>query len=103
MRELKLREPQSRGISLLKNEWHKCNSFLLYAPVGYGKTEIAVFISKGMVRNGLSVLFIAPFSTLVFQTHDRFTSYGVVEPGYIKGDMPVNHFHQSKSAPLSHV
>lgn len=102
---LELREHQSKCIQMIRDVWHGSQWILVYGSTGFGKTLIAGKIADNLVRKDLKVLFLAPFSTLVYQTAERFYEYGLAESGYIKAEMPVNPFanlqvgtHQSFAA-----
>lgn len=68
---------QITALNMLSANWKQSQSFLLYAPVGFGKTAIAAFITDGFVSRGLRVMFVAPYTVLLNQTAARFIEYGL--------------------------
>lgn len=73
-------EPRGRqvtALNLLRQNWKQNNSFLLYAPVGFGKKAIAAFIADGFTSRNLRVMFVAPYTVLIDQTAKRFVEYGL--------------------------
>lgn len=89
---------QERALKMLRSEWKKYNSFLIYAPTGSGKTGISAFIIDGFVSKGMKVLFVVPLTILITQTAQRFISYGLSgnEITYIWRD----HANQDPSKPI---
>lgn len=71
------RKEQTHALNLLRREWNKNKSFCLYAPVGFGKTVIAAFITDGFVSKDMRVLMILPYTVLIEQTVTRFVQYGI--------------------------
>ncbi|EAC1238184.1 ATP-dependent helicase [Salmonella enterica] len=68
---------QATALNMLRGKWKQAQSFLLYAPVGFGKTAIAAFITDGFVSRNLRVMFVAPYTVLLDQTATRFIDYGL--------------------------
>ncbi len=81
---------QQVGLQQLRESWKQYKSFMIYAPVGSGKTGLAAFITDGFINRGMRVLFIAPYTVLIEQTAERFVEYGIDgnEIGYIWRDHP---------------
>ncbi|WGM05017.1 DEAD/DEAH box helicase [Arsenophonus nasoniae] len=74
--------PKSRQITalnLLRQHWKQHRTLLLSAPVGFGKTAIAAFITDGFISQGMRVMFVAPYTVLLNQTATRFIEYGLPE------------------------
>lgn len=78
------------ALNMLRNNWKQARTFLLYAPVGFGKTAIAAFITDGFVARGMRVMFVAPYTVLLNQTASRFVEYGLSseEISYVWRDHP---------------
>ena len=83
MFNLKLWPKQEEVLQGLRSRWKQDRTHLVYANVGFGKTAIAAAITAGFIEKGLRVLFIAPYTTLVMQTAQRFMEYGLPKPGII--------------------
>ena len=49
MLNIQPREKQIVALNMLRSAWKQNNSFMLYAPVGFGKTAIAALITDGFV------------------------------------------------------
>lgn len=77
MLNIKPRETQIRALNMLRSSWKTSRTAVLYAPVGFGKTVIAAFVTDGLVSRNMRVLFIAPYTVLIEQTIDRFVQYGI--------------------------
>ncbi|MDB6374913.1 DEAD/DEAH box helicase [Photorhabdus bodei] len=90
MLEIKPNFAQERGLNLLRAEWKKYSSFLVYAPTGAGKTALSAFIVDGFVSKNKKVMMICPFTVLINQTAQRFIEYGLPEDeiAYIWRDHP---------------
>lgn len=84
------REKQIVALNMLRSAWKQHNSFMMYAPVGFGKTAIAALMTDGFVQRQLRVLFVAPYTVLLDQTAARFIEYGLPaeEISYIWCDHP---------------
>ncbi|MCL2892493.1 DEAD/DEAH box helicase [Brenneria tiliae] len=81
---------QSRGLNALRANWKTTGSFMIYSPVGSGKTGLAAFITDGLVSRNMRVMFVAPYTVLLDQTATRFVEYGLPanEIGYVWRDHP---------------
>lgn len=79
MLNLKPKAKQVTGLQMLHDDWHNYRTFLLYAPVGYGKTFISAYLADKALDSGKRTMFVAPYLTLVRQTADRFIQYGIPE------------------------
>lgn len=84
------REKQVVALNMLRAAWKQHASFMMYAPVGFGKTAIAALIADGFLSRGMRVMFVAPYTVLLDQTASRFIEYGLPaeEIGYIWRDHP---------------
>lgn len=71
------RPKQTTAMNMLRREWKQHRTYMLYAPVGFGKTVVAALVTDGLFNNGLKVLFIAPYTILIEQTVTRFVEYGI--------------------------
>jgi len=81
-----LYEHQKKVIESLRLTWKHLRTHVIYANVGFGKTAVAYHLIKSMNDRGLKVVFVAPYTTLVNQTYDRFCQYGLNEPSVIWRD-----------------
>ncbi|MCW9548053.1 DEAD/DEAH box helicase [Klebsiella oxytoca] len=90
MLSIEPRGKQVTALNMLRAAWKESQSFLLYAPVGFGKTAIAGFITDGFISRDMRVLFVAPYTVLLDQTATRFIEYGLPgnEISYIWRDHP---------------
>lgn len=79
MLNLKPKTKQVVALKMLHDDWHKYRTFLLYAPVGFGKTFISAYLADKTLAKGKRTMFVAPFITLVRQTATRFIQYGLPE------------------------
>ncbi len=70
---------QERGLSLLRWQWKKHRTFLMYSPTGSGKTGLAAFVTDGHISRGLRVMMVCPYTILINQTAERFVQYGMPE------------------------
>lgn len=77
MLSIQPRDKQIVALNMLRQAWHQHRTYMLYAPVGFGKTAVAAFITDGLISRGMRVLFIAPYTVLIDQTVRRFTEYGI--------------------------
>lgn len=84
------REKQIVALNMLRAAWKQHSSFMMYAPVGFGKTAIAALITAGFISRQMRVMFVAPYTVLLDQTATRFIEYGLPgdEIGYIWRDHP---------------
>lgn len=65
MLNIQPREKQVVALNMLRSAWKQNNSFMLYAPVGFGKTAIAALITDGFVSREMRVMFVAPYTVLL--------------------------------------
>ena len=75
---LQLREHQSEVVQKLREGFiagHRCQ--LLYAPTGFGKTEVAMAIMKAVAEKYKKCAMILDRIVLVDQTSRRLTKYGI--------------------------
>lgn len=79
MLNLKPKTKQITGLQMLRDDWNNYRTFLLYAPVGYGKTFISAYLADKAMESGKRTMFVAPYLTLVHQTAQRFIQYGLPE------------------------
>ncbi len=79
MLNLKPKLKQVTALQMLRQDWNDYRTFLLYAPVGYGKTFISAFLADRALASGKRTMFVAPYLTLVHQTAARFVQYGIPE------------------------
>jgi superfamily II DNA or RNA helicase len=89
--ELQLREHQSDVIEALREGFRKgYRSQLLYAPTGFGKTEVAIALMKATADNYKKAAIVLDRIVLVDQTSMRLTKYrinhGVFQSGHWKYD-----------------
>lgn len=84
------REKQIVALNMLRSAWKQHGSFMMYAPVGFGKTAIAALIASGFINRNMRIMFVAPYTVLLDQTANRFIEYGLPaeEIGYIWRDHP---------------
>lgn len=84
------REKQIVALNMLRSAWKQHGSFMMYAPVGFGKTAIAALIASGFISRNMRIMFVAPYTVLLDQTANRFMEYGLPaeEIGYIWRDHP---------------
>ncbi|CAJ0996353.1 hypothetical protein SODG_004973 [Sodalis praecaptivus] len=82
---------QVTALNLLRQHWKEHRTLLLSAPVGFGKTAVAAFITDGFVSRGMRVMFVAPYTVLLNQTATRFVEYGLPEDeiSYVWRDHPL--------------
>ncbi len=79
MLNLRPKAKQITGLKMLSQDWNNYRTFLISAPVGYGKTFLAAYLTDKLIQQGKRVMFCAPFLTLVRQTATRFVQYGLPE------------------------
>ena len=89
--ELQLREHQMRVIEELREGFRKgYKSQLLYAPTGFGKTEVAIYLMKAAREKCKRSAMVMDRIVLVDQTSMRLTKYnlphGVYQSGHWKWD-----------------
>ena len=76
--ELKLREHQSAVIDALREGFRKGHrSLLLYAPTGFGKTEVAISLMKATSDNYKKAAMVLDRIVLVDQTSLRLSKYNI--------------------------
>lgn len=87
--ELNLREHQLAVVDALRNGFkagHRTQ--LLYAPTGFGKTEVAIYLMKAALEKGTRAAIILDRLVLVDQTSMRLSKYnldhGVFQSGHWK-------------------
>lgn len=88
---LELREHQRFVIDALRDGFLKGHrAQLLYAPTGFGKTEVAIYLMKATSENYKKSAMILDRIVLVDQTSDRLSKYkighGVYQSGHWKFD-----------------
>lgn len=81
--KIEMRPHQDSILNSLRRDWKKYRTHILHLPTGGGKTAVAAKIINGFVNNGMRVLFLAPYQTLVMQTAERFMDYGLDKPGIV--------------------
>lgn len=74
---LKLREHQQEVVDKIRDGFkeHRCQ--LLYAPTGFGKTEVAMAIMKEISSGYKRVAMVLDRIVLVDQTSERLSKYGI--------------------------
>ena len=85
--ELELRDHQVDVINTLRENFKKgIKSQLLYAPTGFGKTEVAIYLMKATAENYKRAAIMMDRLVLVDQTSKRLTRYhlrhGVFQAGH---------------------
>ena len=85
--ELELRDHQVDVINALRDNFKKgIRSQLLYAPTGFGKTEVAIYLMKATAENNKRAAIMMDRLVLVDQTSQRLTKYhlrhGVFQAGH---------------------
>jgi DNA repair protein RadD len=76
--ELELREHQIEVIDALREGFRQGHrSQLLYAPTGFGKTEVAIYLMKATAEKYKSAAMVLDRIVLVDQTSMRLTKYGI--------------------------
>lgn len=84
--QLQLREHQMRVIDALRAGFKQGhNHQLLYAPTGFGKTEVAIFLMKATEEKLKRAAIVLDRLVLVDQTSLRLTKYGI-EHGVYQAD-----------------
>lgn len=87
-KELVLRPQQVEIVNKLREAFGRAKKVVLMAGTGLGKTIIATHIIKSAQDRGKRCLFVNDRITLVNQTSDVFTEYGV-KHGIIMSDHPM--------------
>ena len=94
--ELSLREHQTQVIDALREGFRNGHrSQLLYAPTGFGKTEVAIALMKATAQKYKRAAMVLDRLVLVDQTSMRLTKYGLDHGVYQSG-----HWKYSPVAPL---
>jgi len=94
--ELSLREHQTQVIDALREGFRNGHrSQLLYAPTGFGKTEVAIALMKATAEKHKKAAMVLDRLVLVDQTSLRLTKYGLDHGVYQSG-----HWKYSPAAPL---
>jgi len=94
--ELSLREHQTKVIDALREGFRNGHrSQLLYAPTGFGKTEVAIALMKATAEKQKRAAMVLDRIVLVDQTSMRLTKYGLEHGVYQSG-----HWKFSPSTPL---
>lgn len=94
--ELELREHQLEVINSLRENFKKgINRQLLYAPTGFGKTEVAIFLMKAVAEKYNRAAMMMDRLVLVDQTSKRLTKYSLKH-----GVFQAGHSHWSPSERL---
>jgi DNA repair protein RadD len=84
--ELDLREHQMQVIESLREGFRQGHrSQLLYAPTGFGKTEVAIYLMKATASNYKRAAILLDRLVLVDQTSLRLTKYGLEHGVYQAG------------------
>ena len=75
---LVLREHQAHVVDALREGFKQGHrSQLLYAPTGFGKTEVAIYLMKATADNYKRTAMVLDRIVLVDQTSLRLTKYGI--------------------------
>lgn len=78
MQSLELREHQLSVVDALREGFKRGHrSQLLYAPTGFGKTEVAIYLMKATAENYKRASMVLDRVVLVDQTSMRLTKYGI--------------------------
>lgn len=94
--DLELREHQLAVINSLRENFKKgINRQLLYAPTGFGKTEVAIFLMKAVAEKQNRAAMMMDRLVLVDQTSKRLTKYSLKH-----GVFQAGHTHWSPSERL---
>jgi len=89
--ELVLREHQTQVIDDLREGFKKgSRSQLLYAPTGFGKTEVAIALMKATSENHKRAAIVLDRLVLVDQTSMRLSKYGLDHGVYQSGHWKYN-------------
>jgi DNA repair protein RadD len=76
--ELELREHQTHVVNALREGFKRGHrTQLLYAPTGFGKTEVAIYLMKATKDNYKRAAMVLDRIVLVDQTSNRLTKYGI--------------------------
>lgn len=96
MLNIQPREKQIVALNMLRGAWKQNNSFMLYAPVGFGKTAIAALITDGFVSREMRVMFVAPYTILLDQTATRFMEYGLLAKRSVMSGVITRHITRQR-------
>jgi len=89
--DLVLRDHQMQVIDSLREGFKKgIRSQLLYAPTGFGKTEVAIYLMKATAANNKRASIVLARLVLVDQTSDRLSKYGLGHGVYQSGHWKYN-------------
>ena len=89
--ELELREHQMKVIDALRGGFKSgFRSQLLYAPTGFGKTEVAIYLMKATAQNYKRASIVLDRLVLVDQTSMRLSKYGLDHGVYQSGHWKYN-------------
>ena len=78
--ELELREHQIHVVNALREGFKQGHrTQLLYAPTGFGKTEVAIYLMKATRDNYKRAAMVLDRIVLVDQTSNRLTKYGITQ------------------------
>jgi len=89
--DLVLRDHQMQVIDSLREGFKKgIRSQLLYAPTGFGKTEVAIYLMKATAANNKRASIVLDRLVLVDQTSDRLSKYGLGHGVYQSGHWKYN-------------
>lgn len=89
--ELVLREHQMQVIDALRDGFKNGKrSQLLYAPTGFGKTEVAIYLMKATAANFKRAAIVLDRLVLVDQTSNRLSKYGLNHGVYQSGHWKYN-------------
>ena len=84
--QLDLREHQMQVIEALREGFRQGHrAQLLYAPTGFGKTEVAIYLMKATAENYKKAAILLDRLVLVDQTSMRLTKYGLEHGVYQSG------------------
>jgi len=76
--DLELREHQMHVVNALREGFKQGHrTQLLYAPTGFGKTEVAIYLMKATKDNYKRAAMVLDRIVLVDQTSNRLTKYGI--------------------------
>lgn len=75
--QLELRAHQEHVLDMLREAMRRHRAVILYAPTGFGKTEVAVALMLAVAAKGNRAAFLCDRITLTNQASNRFTQYEV--------------------------
>ncbi len=88
LKELQLYPLQNRIVEACREEMRKHKKIILQAATGLGKTIISTWIIKQVVKRDLKVLFVCDRISLINQTSNVFSDYGLLH-GIFQADNPL--------------